>query len=99
MRLGGQERQRRRDQNRGDGRELLGGCIGLGDERGDGVGRCREDEHPADDGIHVVQPELETGGHAEVASAAPDRPEEIRVGLGVRAQELAVGGHNFGRQQ
>ena len=62
-----------------------------------GVGR--QDQHAADDRVDLVQPELEPGRDAEVAAAAADRPEQVRVRLGVHAQELAVGGHDLGGQQ
>ncbi len=66
---------------------------------GDDVGRRRQDQHAAHDRVDLVQPELEAGRDAEVAAAAADRPEEVRVRLGVDAQELAVGGHDVGGQQ
>ena len=43
--------------------------------------------------------ELEAGRDAEVAAAAADGPEQIRVRLGVDAQERAVRGHDLSRQQ
>jgi hypothetical protein len=46
-----------------------------------------------------VQAELESGRDREVAAAAPDRPEQVRVGLGVDVQEPAVGGDQLGGQQ
>ena len=46
-----------------------------------------------------VEPELEPGHDAEVAAAAADRPEQVRVRLGVDAEELAVGGHDLGGEQ
>ena len=46
-----------------------------------------------------MQPELEAGGHPEVAPSAPYRPEEVRVPLGVHAQEFAVGGDDLSSQQ
>ena len=46
---------------------------------GDRLGRRRQDEHPADDRRQLVQPELEPGRDAEVAAAAADRPEQVRV--------------------
>ena len=51
--------------------------------------------------IRVERPhaEAEPGGDAEVAAAAADRPEQVGVGLGVGADELAVGGHDVGREQ
>src|SRR5690606_25711250 len=43
--------------------------------------------------------ELERGDDAEVAAAAPDRPEQIRVLVGARAAHLAVGGDDLHRKQ
>ena len=79
--------------------ELLGRRLGGGDEAGDHVraspaGRaCRR--RSAD----LVEPELEPGHDAEVAAAATDRPEQVRLVLGVDVQELAVGGDDLGREQ
>ena len=46
-----------------------------------------------------MQPELEAGRDPEVSAAAADRPEQVRVGLCVHAQQLAVRGHDLGGQQ
>src|SRR5690606_21423846 len=46
-----------------------------------------------------VQPVLEPGHDAEVATAAAERPEEIRMRLGIDAQKLAVRGDDFSRQE
>jgi hypothetical protein len=40
-----------------------------------------------------VKLELERAGDAEVATAAADGPEKVRVSLGARPQEAAVGKH------
>jgi hypothetical protein len=40
-----------------------------------------------------------SGGDAEVAAAAADRPKQLRMGLVVDVQQLAVGGHHLGGQQ
>ena len=83
-----------------DRRQLVGRGLGRGDEPGDRLGRGGQDQHAADDRLEqVVQPELEPGGDAEVAAAAADRPEQVRVRARVDAQELAVGGHDLGREQ
>ena len=41
---------------------------------------------------------LEPGRDAEVAAAAADRPEKVRVRLGVHPENPAVGGHDVGSQ-
>ena len=97
--LGRDERHRRGRHHVGDGRQLLGRGLRLGDETGDDVGRGRQQEHPADDGLQRVQPELEPGDHAEAAAAAADGPEQVGVRLVVDLQQPAVGGHQLGREQ
>jgi hypothetical protein len=42
-----------------------------------------------------VQPELELGHDAEVAAAAAQAPEQLRVARSVDLQPLAVGGHQL----
>ena len=42
---------------------------------------------------------LEAGHHAEVATAAAQRPEEVRVFLGRGAYYTAIGEHHLGREQ
>ena len=76
-----------------------GAASALGEERRDHVGRRGEDQHAADDRADMVQAELQAGHDAEVAAAAADRPEQVRVVLGVRAEQLAVGGHDVGGQR
>ena len=80
----GHERHRRRGHHVGDRRQLVRRGLRLGDEGGDHVRRRRQHEHPADDRADRVQAELEPGGDAEVAAAAADRPEQVRMGLGDR---------------
>src|SRR6266542_1654030 len=46
-----------------------------------------------------MQAVLEAGGDTEVAPAAADRPEQIRMVLSVGPQEPAVGGDDVGGQQ
>jgi hypothetical protein len=99
MLLGRHERQRRRRQHVGDHRQLLGGRLGKGDELRDNPGAGRQQQHAANDRGDRVQPVLEAGGHPEVATTATDRPEQVRVVVGVDAQELAVGGDQLGGQQ
>ncbi len=43
-----------------------------------------------------VQPVLERGDNAEVASSAAQRPEQVRVLLVVGLNDAAVGGDHFG---
>src|SRR5437867_2653944 len=45
-----------------------------------------------------MPPVLEPGRDTKIATAA-DRPEQIRVSLGIRVKELAIGCHNVGSQQ
>jgi hypothetical protein len=97
--LGGQERHRRRGHDVGDGRQLLGRGLRLGDEPGDDLGGGRQDQHAAHNRRDRVQPELEPGRHPEVAAAAADRPEQVRMPLVIDAQQPAVGGHDLGGQQ
>ncbi len=55
----------------------------------------REHDVAADDlPLHRVQAELEARDDAEVAAAAADRPVEVRVLVGARMPELAVGRHD-----
>ena len=46
-----------------------------------------------------VGPVLEGGGHAEVAAAAAQGPEQVRVVFGAGHDDLAVGGDDLDRQQ
>ena len=46
-----------------------------------------------------MEPVDERGHDAEVAAAAADRPEEVRVLVGARPQQLAVGGDDVGGEQ
>src|SRR5215203_3084584 len=47
----------------------------------------------------LMQTILEPGNHSEVPSAAPDRPEKIRMRLCIHAQEFPVSHHDLGSQQ
>ncbi len=66
---------------------------------GDHVGRRRQEQHPADHRVDGMEPELEPGDDTEVAAAATDRPEQIRLRLGVHPSHTTVGGHDVGGQQ
>ena len=50
-------------------------------------------------GPEGVEVELELGDDAEVAAAAAQRPEEVRVLVFARANDLALGGHQLERAQ
>ena len=95
----GDERHRRGGHHVRDRRELLGRGLRLGHEPGDRVDVGGEDQHAADDGVDLVQAEPEPRRDAEVPAAAADRPEQVRLVLGVDATELAVRGHDVGGQQ
>ena len=99
LRLGWDERHRRRHHHVRDRGELVGRRLGLIDESGDDVGRRREEQHPAPDGADRMQAELQPGHDAEVASPTTDRPEEVRLRVGVGAHESPVGGHDVGGEQ
>ena len=99
VRLLGDERQGRGGHDVGDRRQLLGGGLGRGDEPGDRLGGGRQQQHPSDDAVQLVQLELQAGGDPEVAAAAADRPEQVGMGLGVGADRPAVGGDQLGGEQ
>jgi hypothetical protein len=46
-----------------------------------------------------MQPQLEAGRNAKIASTPADRPEEVRLALLARLYYLAVGGDYLSRQQ
>lgn len=46
-----------------------------------------------------MQLELEPGRNAEVAAAAADRPEKIRMGFGIHAEAFSISGYNIGGEQ
>jgi hypothetical protein len=93
------ERQRRREKHVGDHRQLLRRSLHLGHEPGERLGRRRERKHSAGDPVHAVQPIVEARDDSEVATTAPDRPEEVRVSVGVDLDDAAVGGHDLGPEQ
>ena len=56
--------------------------------------------HQSKPGVHLAdreQPQLDGGDHAEAAAAAAQRPEQVRVGAGIGAQLLEVGGDDLDR--
>ena len=95
----GHEGQRRREHHVGDRAQLVRGRLGLRDEAGDHVGRRGEDEQAADDRVDRVEPVLQARDDAEVATAAAQRPEQLRLGLRVDAAQPPVGGDDLRREQ
>jgi hypothetical protein len=55
------------------------------------------DQHSGVRGLDRVEPELHRGDDPEVATAAPDRPEQVGLVLGVGAHQPAVGGDQLDR--
>jgi hypothetical protein len=54
-----------------------------------------EDESGQNGRFEVVKTEVEAGHHAEVATAAAERPEEVGVLHFVGPDQLAVGGYKL----
>ena len=46
-----------------------------------------------------MYPELEARNHAEVAAAAPDRPEQLGILVSGRPQDATVGEDHLGRHE
>ena len=97
----GDERQRRRDL---EGREAAVGLGGVLDEVPEEpqqvAGLVELVEEQADiDVVDRVQLELEGGDDPEVAAAAAERPEQVRVLVVLAVTDLAVGGDHLGREQ
>ena len=59
----------------------------------------RPERRPGDHRVDVVEAERELRDDAEVAAAAADRPVEVRVLVGARADALAAREHHLGREQ
>jgi len=97
--LGGHHRHGWGGQDVDDARQLLGRGVGGGDDPGQHLGGGRQQQQPAQHPVQRAQPELEARRHPEVAAAAAQRPEQVRVVLGVGTPHLAVGGHHLGGQQ
>ena len=87
---GGDERQRRGPHDVRDDGELPGGRLRGGGRPGDHLGARREHRHPAGGLAGLVEPEPQPGRDAEVAAAAPKRPEEPGMGVLVRLEQLAA---------
>ena len=95
MPLGRDERDRRDRHQERDRRELLGGVRGDRDEAVQHVGRRRQEERAAKDGLDRVQLELEAGDDAEVAAAPADRPEEVRMVVRIGRDQTTIGRHDL----
>ena len=93
--LGRDERHRRSRHHVGDRRELLWSGLGRGYESCDHFRSGGQQQHAAEDAIDRLQAVLEARGHAEVAAASANRPEQIGLGSAVDAAQLAVGGHDL----
>ena len=97
--LGRNERHRRAGHHVGDNREVLRRGIRRRDEPGEGLRRCRKDQHPAHDGVHGVEPVPEARHDAEAAAAATERPEQVGMAIGVCDDHLAVRRHDLDGEQ
>jgi hypothetical protein len=97
--LGGHRRHRRGGHDVGDDRQLLGSRLGLGHEPFGDLGGGRQQQHPSRNPVQPVQAELEPRGHAEVAAAAADGPEQVGMRPVVELEDPSVGGDQLGREQ
>ena len=93
------EGERRRGDEVRDGRQLVRGRVGDRDEPPQDLRGERQHEHAAEDRAHLVQPEAEARHDAEVAAAAPERPEQVAVLLAVHVQRVSPGGDELDREQ
>ena len=95
----GDERRRRGGHQDRDRRQRLGRTRCQRDEALEHLPGRGQEQGATEDRGHGVQPELEAGHDAEVAAAAPDRPEQVgMVGL-VGDDDPAVGRHHLDRQE
>ena len=97
--LGGHEGHRRTGHHVGDGRERVGCRVCRRDEVGDGLRGGRQEQHAAHELGQGMETQLELGRDAEVAAAAPDRPEQVRMLTGIDPEQLPLGGHDVRRQE
>ena len=95
----GEERHRRRLHHGRDRAELLGRGLGRRRVQNHRLRCRRQDQDPAEDLGHLVEPEPEPRDDAEVPAAAADRPEQVRVRRLVHAEHLARGGHDVRGQE
>ena len=89
------ERGRREVHEHRDRRELFRRARGDRHEAPKDLGRWRQDQRAAEDIPDRVELELEARDDTEVAAAAADRPEEVRVLVGAGGQEPTIGGHDL----
>ena len=91
----GDERQRRHPhQDRDEGQAL--GCVNArGKDLAHHVGRGREHDGAAHEPVHGMEAGREPRGDAEVAAAAAEAPEEVRLTLGVHRDDVAVRGDHL----
>jgi hypothetical protein len=68
------------------------GEVPVGGQHLLGPVRAPGDQPAGDDGTDLVQAEAEPGDDAEVAAAAPQRPEQLGVLIVVGGADLTVGG-------
>ena len=90
--------QRRQPQHVADGGDLVRDrcgpfAPGVQDLRG---ALDREEQVPGVQLPDRVQPHLQRGHHPH-AAAAPDRPQKVRLVVGVGADQVTAGGHELGR--
>ncbi len=98
MRLGREERHRRRVEHDADGRELVGGARNNGQEprtTSRVAGRTSNPPYTIDS----VEPVLEAGRDAEVAPTTTHSPEQLGLLFGAGSQSASVGGHDVDRQE
>ena len=91
-------RDRRKLQQATDRGHLLGDGARPVGPRGEHLARAvhRPDEPAGERLGDGVERDLDRRDDAEAAAAAPERPEEVRVRLGVGPHDLAVGGDDLG---
>lgn len=99
MRLLGQEGHRRRHHDPGYRRGIVGCFHCCSDEVGNHPRGGREARAFADDGVDRMKPIMQLGDHTEVASPAPDRPEEVGHFIFVDSMDLAIGSDDLGPKQ
>ena len=86
-------RQRGQVQEPGDGRDLVGnasGPLAIAVENLAGALVGRVDHASGEDLGELEQPELDRGDDPEASASAAQRPEQVRVAVGIDAAELAV---------
>ena len=92
------ERCGRRDPDGHGGGQLAGRGLGehaVGAEDLLGAGGVPQDQTASDRRADRVQQECEPSDHAEVAAAAPQRPEQLCVDLAIGGADRAVGGDDL----